>query len=230
MPGSHKTNTKQTGYYKVLAMVQDRKFINGMLLVVGAAALATGLFFAYRYYVVYRERSAQKVFSLSVDQFNQIESSSPEIWKDMAVQFEHGYEHNSGSYLAPAMLAREADALVKENKLDEARSVMKRAVESVAASSPVSHLMRTKYALMQLDAANEAERTQGLETLKALADDKENEQRDQALFYLGRYFWVKNDAEQARQTWQTLLADFPAREHYASPWSIAADEFLQQIG
>lgn len=177
-------------------------------------------FTVYRWYVVMRESRAQVTFANYIEEFQQAKTDAD--YDTAATMFKLGYDQHSWSYLAPYFLTFQADALLKQDKKQEALAVLNEAIPQLS-SSPFENLYKTKQALIQLDLQDE----QGLAQLTALANDKNNSNRDMALFYLGLYHWVNDSVAQAKSVWQQLIEEFPERTNQ-SPWVKQAQTRLQQ--
>ena len=69
----------------------------------------------------------------------------------------------------------------------------------------------------------------GLKRLEELAADTKNEQRDEALYYVGLYNWQHNDTAKAKEAWETL-ANLPSKnEDQVSPWMQLVAERLNLL-
>ena len=55
-----------------------------------------------------------------------------------------------------------------------------------------------------MDASDQAFQQKGLQELVSLAREENNPYKDMALFYLGRYYWAKNQIDEAKKAWQEL--------------------------
>lgn len=176
---------------------------------------------AYGSYSVYREQQAQKTLASCIEQYEKAVTAGVGsiLWPTVELSCKSGYEQYSGSSLAPYFLAYQAEALIKQNKTEDAMTVMGTMTQAMSHSSPLYYLYAMKHALLQMDAADSAVRAAGLQTLTKLADDTDNKQRDEALYYVGLYNWHNNDLAQAKEAWQKL-AELPAMNNdQASPWA-----------
>jgi cytochrome c-type biogenesis protein CcmH/NrfG len=86
------------------------------------------------------------------------------------------------------------------------------------AGSPLIALYEMERALIQLDSADDKFQQAGLQTLQALADDKNNTHRDSAQYYLGNYYWAHNDVDKAHDIWQKLVDEQRDEKLAPSPW------------
>lgn len=191
----------------------------------------TASLWGYSYYGAYRAKNAQKELASCIELYEKAASAgaTAALWPSVEMACKLGYERHSGSSLAPYFLSYQADALIKQNKIDEAITVMGAMVSDLSKSSPLYSMYATKYALMQMDATDSAVRAAGLQTLAKLAEDTQNAQRDEALYYVGLYNWHNNDLAQAKEAWQKLV-DIPAEtQEKASPWASLVVERLKML-
>jgi predicted Zn-dependent protease len=202
------------------------------LLSIGAmitAALAVS-YWGYQLYAGNREKNAQKELAACMELYEKAAGAGEmaTLWPSVEMACKLGHERYSGSSLAPYFLSYQADALIKQNKMDEAITIMNEMVHALSPRSPLYHVYATKHALMQMDATDNAVRAAGLLALEKLAADTNNEQRDEALYYLGLYHWHNNDASQAKEAWQTLMS-LPGSPEYNSPWISLVTERLKLL-
>jgi len=188
--------------------------------------LAAG-FISYRWYAVHREKAAQKIFAECLDQQERAESGDGAItWAMVVDMWKSGYEQHKNSNLAPYFLAYAADASVKDGKVQEALQLFQSACAQMSRTSPLYSLYSVKLALME-GAINDNK--QGMiEQLQRLADDTANKQRDQALYYLGLYYWTVNDLNNAAEVWQQLI-EFSRQSDSPSPWAQLIEDKYQQL-
>lgn len=190
--------------------------------------------FGYRWYSTHRAQLAQKQFSDGVKEYTNAVTGQPghQNWSMLGALFELGAQEYGKTSLAPFYLGYQADALVKNDQLADATTVMTRAATALPTNSDFYYSYALKQALMSIDVAEaagvspeDAERN-----LLDLAYNKNNPQRDAALFYLGRYYLAKNNPAQAREVLTELTHAFPERETSgASPWVKEAESLLKRI-
>ena len=204
-------------------MKNNTGYMNYLFIVLGIAAVAGAGYFGYRWYIVSREQSAQVMFAECLREYEK-GVRERQTWADIQALWAAGYARHTQSSLAPYFKAFEANSALKQDKKAEAVALLDAALSLVAASSPLYTVYATKRALINIDLGNEA----GLQELEKLAYDKNNIQRDVALYYLGLYHWSKNNIEDAKEAWETLTAlpDSPAQ---ATLWTALAEQKLQQI-
>lgn len=190
--------------------------------------------FGYRWYSTHRAQLAQKQFSDGVKEYTNAITGQPghQNWSMLAALFELGAQEYGNTSLAPFFLGYQAEALVKNDQLADAAAVMTRATAAVPKNTDFYYSYALKQALMSIDVAEaagispeDAERN-----LLDLAYNKENTQRDAALFYLGRYYLAKNNPAQAREVFTELTHAFPAgNSSSTSPWTKEAESLLKRI-
>ncbi len=208
--------------------IRKFKYVKELLILFCILGSIGSSFFLYRVYVVYREQAAQNALAQYVQEYHQIQDGKPADWQRMAALFQLGSEQQSNSYLAPYFLLFQAAALLRENKKQEALTVMDKLVER-SAHSPLLPLFKTKRALIKLDEPDEVMQKNGLEELERLAENKKNKFRDTAQFYLGSYYWVNNSIAQAQKIWQTLVDDQHKEKLAPSPWVDLVKKKLKHI-
>ena len=81
---------------------------------------------------------------------------------------------------------------------------------------------------MRTDAADDKTVQEGLADLTAIANNKSSGSWDEAAYYLGLYYWEKNDITQAKALWQDLR-DMPLDIEGASPWAARVQAKLPLI-
>ncbi len=217
-------NIVQSSYQEI----KKFKYVKELLIVLCLLAGIAGSFLLYRIYAVYKEQSAQNVLAQYIQEFNQIEDGQSADWQRIAKLFQRGSEQQSRSSLAPYFLLFQAEALLRENKKQEALAAIDELIKQ-SANSPLLPLFKTKRSLLKLDEPDEAVQRSGLEELKKLAEDKKNQFRDTAQFYVGHYYWVNNSIEQAQAIWQTLVDEQYKEKLATSPWVGLVKEKLTHI-
>jgi tetratricopeptide (TPR) repeat protein len=205
------------------------KYGREVLIGLGCIAFTGGSFFAYRWYSVSKNQSAQVAFSEQLEKYYMAHGSDSANWESVGLELKNVSRVNGGTSLSPYFLALQADVLLEQDKHDEALTVMDQMLNEMPSSSPLRNLYQTKRALMALDSDDQARKTSGLQELDTLAHDANNKNADVALFYLGRYHWVAGDEEQARIAWQELVDQQQHELVAPSPWAQEARTLLQQI-
>jgi len=113
-------------------------------------------------------------------------------------------QHASSSF-APTVLGFMAHSLSDLGKKDDARLKM-HAAEKACNSSDMRQVYSLSAALMDIDASDAAVQEQGVADLKSLAKNTASPVCDAALFYLGEYFWSKQNYQEARLWWAQLVS------------------------
>lgn len=207
------------------------KYARALFGIVVGVALLGSAYWGYFSYKTSQEKQAQKILSECIEQFERASypGSMGSLWPSVEMACQLGYEQHSSSSLAPYFLAYEADALLAQKKDNEAIAVMGNMMNLLSSDSPLYDMYATKYALMQLDAADEKTHVDGLNALQALGSKESNKQKDIALYYLGSYYESVNDIAAAKNTWEQLVAIESPDAEYASPWIAHVKERLNQL-
>ena len=174
-------------------------------------------FFTYKLWVVKRERAVQYDFSSLMTEYETMSHEENPEWDKLLEKFEKNYEKNSNSSLLPYYLSYKVRILLNQNKPTEALEVLDTMITNIP-GSPMLSLYEMERALIQLDETDVAMQTTGLEALKKLSQDTTNKFRDSAQYYLGRYYWAKNEIDLARQVWQELVDGQRDEKMAPSPW------------
>lgn len=200
------------------------KEIAGTVLI--CAGAFGGLYF-YRSYQAQKEGAAQIIFAECIAEFDRAQKD-PAVWPDVEIAARAGYKRHSGTALAPYFLALQAQALVAQDKLNDALVIYDQLLSSIPASSPFLYLYKIKAALVKMDV--DALANEGFAELQALAQDIKNTYKDEALFYVGNHYWFKGELDQAKATWKNLVEQFGNQTGMGeSPWALRAQEKLNQI-
>lgn len=173
--------------------------------------------FAYKVWVTRRERAVQYDFSSLMTEYETMSQEKDPQWSVLLDKFEKNYEKHSNSSQLPYYMHYKVRILLNQGKKDEALAILNKVIDQMP-GSPLIALYKMERALIQLDSADEATEQTGLEILKSLAYDANNDYRDSAQFYLGRYFWAINDVTAARQVWQQLVDEQHDEKMAPSPW------------
>lgn len=187
--------------------------------------LLTVLFFAHKLWVINREQSAQYDFSVLMTEFETVSREKEPQWSTLLDKFESQYKKHSNSSLLPYYLGYKVQILLAEDKKDEALATIDTIISHLS-GSPLISLYEMERALIQLDIADEKLNEAGLESLKKLAQDKDNMHRDSAQYYLGRYYWANDQMVDARAIWQQLVDEQRDEKMAPSPW---VEQVQQQL-
>jgi hypothetical protein len=169
------------------------------------------------------EQSAQQALADILSDFNRA-GTSEELWNDVEIGSKTAYKQFERSSIAPYFLVLQAEALLQEKQDQQALAVMGAAISKLPEASPFYYIYKIKYASMQLQQQDEVVKQQGLEQLKALAENKKNTQQDQALYYLASYYNTHEQQAQAQDIFKQLLALKADYKEVMSPWILLAQE------
>lgn len=141
-------------------------------------------------------------------------------------------DHHSSGFAAVVhgFIAR---ALVSVGKFEEGRLRMHQAAKACS-SDDMSQMYAVSAALMDIDSQEGAIRSQGLSSLKKIAQDTASSACDVALYRLGEKYWNEKNYQEARLWWGQLLAvadnkNTALGSEIRSPWVAAAREKLSLI-
>lgn len=188
-----------------------------LLMVFSFVAAMIFLFFAYKWWVIKRERAAQYDFASLMTEYDTVSHEKDPQWSALLEKFEKNYDKHSHSSLLPYYLGYKVQILLAQDKKDEALATLNSMIATMPAS-PLLALYEMERALMQLDSADEQVKVTALQMLKNLANDTDNMFRDSAQYYLGRYYWSQNNIEDAREIWQKLVDEQRDEKMAPSPW------------
>lgn len=202
----------------------------GIILLLGLGFF--GAWYGYSWYFRNIEIAAHKDLAESLDEYQkQLRfSMDDKAWSDIERAFETGAKRHTGSKLYPYFLAYQADALIHQGKLQEALNVLSNMLPNLTAKQELYYLYATKKALLQID-MEECKPVQKCVTslanaiaeLERLSKDNQNPFQDMATYYLGLNTWDKQNKEQAKSIWQTIVAR-PEAER--TSWYSAVQEKL----
>lgn len=197
------------------------------LAVLGALVLV-GSVWGYRYYTGKKETDAQIAFAESIQLYHEAMQGKADAWPHVQASCTVAYDRYKKTSMAPYFLVIKADALVQQGKVADACQVLESAIVALPKDSPVVPMYKTKMALIKLDMPKETVQAEGLEQLRQLAYDKTNKNNDVAQYYLGLYYWVRNDLATALNIWKDLVVSQAEDRLAVSPWTSLAQEKLAQ--
>ncbi len=195
--------------------------------IMGALVLV-GVVWGYRYYTNQKETAAQIAFAEGMQIYQEAMQGKSDAWPQVEMKCTTDYDRYKNSAVAPYFLVIKAEALAQQGKIAQACEMLSDVLAAMPKDSPVLSLYKTKRALMKLDLPDAANQTQGLEELRQLATDKENKSNDVAQYYLGLYYWARNDLATAVNIWKELVASQSSERLAISPWASLAQEKLAQ--
>ncbi len=193
---------------------------------IGAITLAAFGVGIYLYFAqIKHEESAQQALSEILAEYNRA-FESPELWQDVEVGAKTGYRQYARSSLAPFFFGLQSEALLQQNKQDEALALMKDMVAKLSKSSPFYYLYQIKLGRIKLHNDEEAIQAEGLQQLIQLAQDQKNPQQDEALYYLGMHYNSQGQTDKAQEVWQQLkqLQEQFKEKDVVSPWALLAEQ------
>lgn len=164
-----------------------------------------GGFYGYRFYTNKRESGAHKALSECIVEFENAKTGAA-MWRDVQMALDLGYRQNSNSKLAPYFLTYKAESMQLQGKTTEAIETLESALKLMTNKDDFYGLYKAKLALMQLDSADAVMQAKGLADLQVIAES-DNSGKDTALYYLGLYYFDKNDLQNTRKYWQQLVVD-----------------------
>lgn len=221
------------GWTQFLTLKYWREITIGTALIV----VFGGGYVGYQFFISSREQRAYKAFSESHDLYEQALASdfSPEqkskgLWEEVELAFNTGYRQNASSKLAPFFLAFQAEALARQGKQSDALNVMNTLLSQLHTTSPFYGLYAAKRALMKLDMPTDAAKSEGINELKALAEDGFNQSRDAAMYYLGEYYWSQNNQAQALSYFKNIKdLGTQGKNPTPSPWLEIVQDRLETV-
>ena len=222
----------------VVRTVKERKVV--FFPVVGLIALLVvfGAWKGKNWYVAHREGKAQLAFSDALDTYQTAlyyavaksndKAAVEDHIKDALIDLTAVIQKHSGSALADYTQAFIADLYTLKGEHDRALETLEKALAHMNVNSPLYCVYRTKAALLLFDNGKEAE---GLAALQALADDAKNKQSDDAAYYLGSYYWSKEQYADAANAWSRFKQETTQTQDAStvSPWAPMVWQKLAQI-
>lgn len=171
------------------------------------------------------EQAAQQALSEVLAEYNRA-YESPELWQDVEVGAKTGYRQYGRSSLAPFFLGLQSDALLQQDKQDEALALMNDMTAKLSHRSPFYYLYQIKLARIKLHSDQEDTQKEGLQQLTSLAQDQKNPQQDEALYYLGLHYDAQDQQDKAQEIWQQLkqLQEQYKEKDVVSPWALLAEQ------
>lgn len=194
------------------------------LVLVGFLVLsgATGGFFWHRWNAACQSQRAHKELvevlklfeapvvkeSTSIDKKNLAQFySESEKWENVASACSEAYKSYSRTAFAPFFLVYQSEALLNIQKKEAALLVLKQAF-GLFKGLVLRDFLRVKMALISMDCQDKELQQKGFEDLKRLAEDSDHAAHEQALYYLGLYYWNNNEFSLAKNYWQQMLVKY----------------------
>jgi tetratricopeptide (TPR) repeat protein len=216
--------------YDVLGIKREHtKYIKPVGISLLVALLALGGFYFYAQRSETKNQEALKVFNDCLAEYEKAVEGKAS-WAEVDTLCENGFNRYRSSTISPYLLAIRIDSLLAQQKNVQALELATLMISQLPSSSPLYNLYKTKYALLQIDAADQSLREQGLQALQQLAVDAKNTFNDVALYYLGLYYEMQNNHEKAKEFWNKLVAlGISADKQSQSPWAAKAQEKLENL-
>jgi len=208
-----------------IAMMKNARHV---LLIIGLILFFISVACGYMLWMNEQNKAAQRYFGLLIMEYNQVKQEQDFDWQNLLTKFEKGFDKHSRSSLLPYYKDYAVNILLKQNKKNEALALLDSIILDTQAS-PLSSLYKMERAIMALDMPEADMKQLAEDSLMALADDQSNQFRDSALFYLGRYYWEKNNIPLARKTWQKLVDEQKDEKVAPSPWADQVKDYLSLI-
>jgi len=184
--------------------------------------------FGYWFWTKHKDKIAQRDFGTLTLEFHKVSQEKSPSWDALFEKFQNGFNKHAHSSMAPYYLAYQARILLEQNKLEDALLVLNE-LTSRYSSFPLINAFKMEKALVGLNVNDEKIVQESLADLRLLAYDVNNQFKDTALFYLGRYYWFVNQLEEARQAWQTLLDEQRDEKIAPSPWTEEVKSYLSLV-
>jgi hypothetical protein len=179
-----------------------------LAILLGVAIVGAGGFGIYKYFSIQKAKEAHSAFQDSLIEFNKMLQVDPknQKWEQVVKIFDTAYQRYGSSVMGPYLLAYKAEALVYDNKLEDAIKIMSNSVNSLKQKSPLYYVYAIKLALMKTDSKDSKAKAEGEKELETLANDTKNFQRDEAIYYAGINAIANKNIAKARE----FFSKFPA--------------------
>jgi tetratricopeptide (TPR) repeat protein len=204
-----------TSLHSIAQAIERHK--NFIAVILAAGALVIVAFYGYRWYAIRNERQAQMLLAECLHEYDNARAGDT-TWEKVEQLCQQAYAKDHSAHTAPYLLALQADALTARGQNEKALAVMQQSVDHFPTSSLLYPLYATKYALMQMDSNDESVHATGLAALETFAKTPGLANHDRAAYYLGLYYFGKNDISKAQTVWKDLVEahkEFPMQ----SPWA-----------
>jgi predicted negative regulator of RcsB-dependent stress response len=198
-----------------------------------AGVIAAVLIGGYYYVRVYRVEQDARAHATLTEVLAEVTraATKPDAWQDVEIAARTAYRQHTSSDIAPYFLAIEADALIEQGKLVEGTELLKKAVSSMPAKAPLTDLYALKLARLELSAQEESARKDGIAALEKLAANDKSLVHDEAMFRLGKAYAQELRADDAKKTFEQLVATYKESKEPAaqSVWAGLAQEQIDRL-
>lgn len=100
-----------------------------------------------------------------------------------------------------------SDLFITEGKNDQAIKVLSKAASYVPSQS-LKEFYLLKLTLLKMDSEDEKNKKEGLESLKAMAENVNGYTHEASLYHLGFYYWNKKEYQDAQNYWRQLITRY----------------------
>lgn len=207
-------SSKLQAWYKDFNKQSKQNNLTVVALLVVVLALVS---YGYKQFMNYRSAQSLQRLSDAIALFDATASSKTPDWKQTVEILKASYAEQS-RLVTPAMLNILSDAQIQANEQEQALQTMNLAIKAISPVDPLYSLYKIKHALMLIDTAEEKSIEAGLASLEEIGSSTSAANWDEAAYYLGLYYWEKNDITKAKAAWQNLR-DMPLDIEGASPWA-----------
>jgi predicted negative regulator of RcsB-dependent stress response len=176
--------------------------------IVAGVTLVATIAVGFTWYWRAKQEAAQKDFFELLSHHG---AQGEHKWAIVEKEAAQAYERNKRAGIGPMFKIYQADALAAQGRHDQATAMLEGVVKDFS-SRPLQDFMQLKLALMKLDNTKAAEQAEGLEQLKAIAENGEHFANEAGLYYLGYFFFVQKDMQQARNYWQQLMVKYGMKD------------------
>ena len=168
----------------------------GLLLLLGAG------FYWYRTSSLKNEQAAHTILVDCLSQLEQAGQGKAQF-EDVVTMAQAGYEKFKGTSVAPYILSVSVDALLAQDKKQEAIEKLDLMLLRIGNNSPLYSLYKLKQVLIKLDMPDLKDAA--LADLQKLASASSNF-TDAAQYYLGLYYQSSGDSQKALEVWKPSVA------------------------
>jgi tetratricopeptide (TPR) repeat protein len=178
--------------------------------------------YAYLHYTEQTRGAAQVVLAETLDDMRKAQEGKV-AWSDVELAALAGYKNNAATSLAGYFGIVKAQALIRQNKLEQALEVIEESVKHLSASNYLRDLYTILKARIVLRLESAEHKTQMLEQLRAIAHSSASMFQDMALYYLHKHYLSQGENEKALSTLNELKTRFVNPEA-PSPWVQLAEQ------
>ena len=201
------------------------KQTKNIIYVVCLVGISVTLFFGHKFWVKQKNKLAQRDFGMLMYEYHKVAREKNPEWSVLLEKLKNGYEQHKNSLFAPYYVSYQVNILLQQNKHDDALVLLNN-LTSEFDKSPLKSLYSMEKSLVTLDSNNDQEHRKAIDDLIVLANDAQNDFRDIAMFYLGRYYWVHDQIDLARDIWQRLVDEQRDEKIAPSPWADQVKDYL----